>query len=64
MGVDSPTWPKNMDYLLSIVKPNIAIFLNVSSVHLMNFKSLDEIAQEKAKLINSAKTAIINDQDK
>ena len=64
MGVDSPIWPKNMDYLLSIVKPNIAIFLNVSSVHLINFKNIDQIAQEKAKLVNSAKTAIINDQDK
>ena len=64
MGVDSPTWPKNMDYLLSIVQPNIAIFLNVSSVHMMNFKNLDQIAQEKVKLINSAKTAIINSQDK
>lgn len=64
MGIDSPTWPKNMDYLLSVVKPNIAIFLNVSSVHMMSFQSLDQIAQEKAKLINSAKTAIINSQDK
>lgn len=64
MGVDSPIWPHNIDYLLSIVKPNIAIFLNVSPVHLLNFKSLEEIAQEKAKLVNSAKVAIINNQDK
>lgn len=64
MGIDSPKWPKNMSYLLSIVQPNIAIFLNVSSVHVANFKSIDQIAQEKAKLINSAKTAIINNQDK
>jgi len=64
MGIDSISWPKNMDYLLSIVKPNIAIFLNVNPVHLLNFSSLDQIAQEKAKLTNSAKIAIINDQDK
>lgn len=64
MGIDSASWPKNMDYLLSVVKPNIGIFLNVSSVHLMNFKNIDEIAQEKAKLVNQAKTAIINSQDK
>ena len=64
MGVDSPTWPKNMDYLLSIVQPNIAIFLNVSSVHVMNFKNLDQIAQEKAKMANLAKVAIVNNQDK
>lgn len=64
MGVDSPLWPHNMDYLLSIVKPNIGIFLNVSPVHMANFKDLDQIAQEKAKLINQAKTAIINVSDK
>ena len=64
MGIDSATWPKNMDYLLSIVQPNIAIFLNVGSVHLNKFESLDQIAQEKAKLTNTAKVAIINSQDK
>ncbi len=64
MGIDSIIWPKNMDYLLSIVKPNIGIFLNVSPVHLEAFDSLDQIAQEKAKLVNQAKVAIINNQDK
>jgi UDP-N-acetylmuramoyl-tripeptide--D-alanyl-D-alanine ligase len=64
MGVDSPKWPKNMDYLLSIVQPNIAIFLNVNFAHMMNFKTIDEIAKEKSKLANSAKVAIINSQDK
>ena len=64
MGIDSATWPKNMDYLLSIVQPNIAIFLNVGSVHLNKFESLNQIAQEKAKLANTAKVAIINNQDK
>jgi len=64
MGVDSPIWPHNMDYLLSIVKPNIGIFLNISAVHLNKFNSLNQIAQEKAKLINQAKTAIINVSDK
>ncbi|MFA7663158.1 MAG: Mur ligase family protein [Patescibacteria group bacterium] len=64
MGVDSPTWPHNIDYLLSVVQPNIAIFLNVSFVHVANFKSIDQIAQEKAKMANLAKVAIINNQDK
>jgi UDP-N-acetylmuramyl pentapeptide synthase len=53
-----------MDYLLSVVKPNIGIFLNVSSVHLINFSSLDQIAEQKVKLVNQAKVAIINSQDK
>jgi UDP-N-acetylmuramoyl-tripeptide--D-alanyl-D-alanine ligase len=64
MGIDSASWPKNMDYLLSIVQPNIGIFLNVSSVHMMCFSSLDQIASEKSKLVNQAKVAIINPHDK
>lgn len=64
MGIDSPLWPKNMDFLLSLVHPDIAIFLNVSSVHLLNFESIDQIAKQKAKLANVAKIAIINNQDK
>jgi len=63
MGIDSPHPPKNMAYLLSIIKPQIGVFLNVTPVHLANFSSLDQIAQDKAKLINSVKTAIINKSD-
>lgn len=63
MGIDSVKSPKNMSYLLSIVKPDIGVFLNVTSVHLENFSSLDQIAQEKAKLVNTAKIAIINHSD-
>lgn len=64
MGIDSSHWPKNMDYLLSVTQPNIGIFLNVSPVHLFNFNSLEDIAREKAKLVNQAKVAIINPADK
>jgi len=66
MGIDSHQSPKNMAYLLTIVKPQIGIFLNVTSVHLQNFPSLTAIALEKAKLINSLPstgTAIINIDD-
>lgn len=63
MGIDGPNEPKNMSYLLKIIKPNIGIFLNVSPVHLQYFPSLDTIALEKAKLINSVQTAIINSND-
>lgn len=63
MGVDSQHSPKNMDYLLSIVKPNIGIFLNVSSVHLENFNSLDQIAFEKAKMVNLSPIGICNLKD-
>lgn len=63
MGIDSPLPPKNMSFLLSIITPKIGIFLNVTPVHLENFSSLDQIAEEKSKLVNSAKIAIINDTD-
>jgi UDP-N-acetylmuramoyl-tripeptide--D-alanyl-D-alanine ligase len=63
MGIDSPHSPKNMSFLLSIIIPDIGIFLNVTPVHLENFSSLDEIALEKSKLVNSAKIAIINSTD-
>jgi UDP-N-acetylmuramoyl-tripeptide--D-alanyl-D-alanine ligase len=63
MGVDAATPPKNMDFLLSVIEPDIGIFLNVSPVHLQGFSSLSEIAAEKAKLINTSKIAIINPVD-
>ncbi len=39
-GIDDPYPPKNMDYLLSIVKPDIAILLNVYPVHTMQFEKI------------------------
>jgi len=69
MGIDSPFPPKNMDYLLTIVKPDIAVIVNVHSVHTMQFDELfgsvnDEktrreyvlkrIAKEKMKIISKA----------
>jgi len=66
MGIDSPKSPKNMDYLLTILKPNIGIFLNVNPVHAQFFSSLNQLAQEKVKLINSlpsSGTALINTSD-
>jgi UDP-N-acetylmuramoyl-tripeptide--D-alanyl-D-alanine ligase len=63
MGIDSALSPNNMSYLLSIIRPEIGVFLNITPVHLENFTSLDQIAQEKAKLVNSATTAIINAND-
>jgi len=64
MGIDSAKSPKNMEYLLTIVKPDIAIFLNVSSVHLHQFDSLNQIAEQKSLLANHAKVAIVNTSDK
>jgi len=49
-GVDSKG---DMDGLISMIQPNVGIFLNVKHVHMAEgqFKSLDEIYNEKKKMI-------------
>lgn len=37
MGIDSPVYPKNMEYLLEIIKPNIGILTNINIEHSENF---------------------------
>jgi len=46
MGIDSPLPPKNMEYLLSIVQPQIAIMLNAKAIHSQNF---DQFISEQEK---------------
>lgn len=56
MGIDSEKPPKNMEYLLSIVRPSIGVFLSLYSVHAENFSGsnpLAAIAKEKGKLLVS-----------
>lgn len=65
MGVDTPG---DMDYLLGIVQPSLGIFIHVAPVHLApgQFGSLDQIAEEKGKLITSLPAsglAILNHSD-
>lgn len=74
MAIDHPDYPKNMDYLLTIVKPYISVFLNVSAVHTEPFlrkygehtsseRIIKYIAAEKAKIItqnHNCKVGIYN----
>lgn len=63
MGIDHPG---DMDYLLSIVQPNIGLVTAIGQAHLEFFASQDKIAQEKAKLITSLPAtgwAILNADD-
>lgn len=50
MGVDKP---KDMDYLLSLFKPHLAVLTAIGRipVHIEFFKGLEELRKEKAKLI-------------
>jgi len=73
MGIDDPNPPKNMGYLLTIIKPDIAISINVSATHTMQFEKLllekekgranfdfllSKIAEEDTKIIKESGAAI------
>jgi UDP-N-acetylmuramoyl-tripeptide--D-alanyl-D-alanine ligase len=63
MGVDRPG---DMDYLMSIVSPDIAILTAVQHAHSEFFRSVKDIANEKQKIVTKMKKsgkAIINTDD-
>ncbi|MFA6305481.1 MAG: UDP-N-acetylmuramoyl-tripeptide--D-alanyl-D-alanine ligase [Candidatus Gracilibacteria bacterium] len=53
-GVDKP---KDMDFLTSVARPDIAIMTNIYPVHLdeNQFKNVEEILQEKSKIAHALK---------
>ncbi|MBU1039342.1 UDP-N-acetylmuramoyl-tripeptide--D-alanyl-D-alanine ligase [Patescibacteria group bacterium] len=62
-GVDHPG---DMDYLLTIVRPQVAVLTAVSASHLEFMGSLAKILEEKSKLLKALPldgTAIINGED-
>lgn len=64
MGVDRPG---DMEYLLSIVQPDISVLTAISFAHSEFFHSIEEIAAEKQKIITHAKKstiAIVNYDDR
>ena len=72
MGVDEPIEPKNMGYLLRIIRPKIAVFTSVTSVHSQQFEQagfkdpLTAIAREKGRLLTALPAdgwAILNRDD-
>lgn len=79
MGIDDPDPPKNMSYLLTIVKPDMAIDLNATATHTAQFEKLltkryrnsleflmQKIAEEDSKIITNGytKLGIYNSDDK
>lgn len=63
MGVDHPG---DMDYLLGIVRPDVAVLTRIAESHLTNFENLAQIAKEKGKLIAALSEegiAILNADD-
>ncbi|MEI6887531.1 MAG: Mur ligase family protein, partial [bacterium] len=69
MGVDDINEPKNMKYLLKILVPDIAIYLNVNSVHGGNYetkvdtKLLLEHPLEKTNYLDHIKDLIAKDKN-
>lgn len=64
-GVDKP---EDMDFLLSVAKPHIAVFTNVFPAHMEEgqFENLQEVFKEKSKLIEGLRehgVAILNLDD-
>lgn len=58
MGIDGPNEPKNMSYLLKIIKPKIAALTNISYEHSVYFEGnekqiLDETAKQEMLLLKS-----------
>ncbi|MDD2870951.1 MAG: Mur ligase family protein [Candidatus Gracilibacteria bacterium] len=51
-GIDRP---RDMDFLLSVVKPDISIFTKLGSIHVQNFGTKEKIGNEKIKLIFNTK---------
>ena len=71
MGIDDPYPPKNMSYLLTIVKPEMSIDLNATATHTMQFEKLlkkhtkdslefilNKIAEEDSKIITNGFTRV------
>lgn len=64
MGVDRP---RDMEYLLDIVKPKVGVLTKIGESHLEFFKSIDEIKEEKFLLVKNLPKdgrAILNFDDK
>ena len=49
MGIDSPLEPKNMSYLLKIIKPDVGVLTNISYEHSQYFDPLVENSNSKER---------------
>lgn len=60
-GIDRPG---EMDFLIDIAPPDIAIILNISKNHVTSFPVFRDYIEEKMKLAKAAKQVIYNKDDK
>lgn len=59
-GIDHPG---DMDFLLRIARPDIALFTQLDYIHAANFESKQAVGEEKMKLLKAAKIKFLNAQD-
>jgi UDP-N-acetylmuramoyl-tripeptide--D-alanyl-D-alanine ligase len=59
-GIDHPG---EMDMLLDIAEPDVAVLLAISKNHVANFSNYDEYVAEKLKLVHRCKALIYNGDD-
>ena len=59
-GIDHPG---EMDFMLDIVEPDVAVLLAISKNHVANFDSYDQYVAEKLKMIPRSKVVIYNADD-
>ncbi|QQR93395.1 hypothetical protein IPJ91_02995 [bacterium] len=63
MGVDAIEEPKNMKYLLRIVVPDIAIYLNINAVHSSNYETqIERFNESDESYKNKVEDAIAKDK--
>lgn len=55
--------PEDMDFLIWVARPDIAIFTKLDFIHVANFPSQEELWLEKSKLIFSAKNSVYLNKD-
>ena len=59
-GIDRP---KEMEFLLSINKPNIGVFTAIDAVHSEQFGSPADIAEEEVKMVKNTREAVFLNRD-
>ena len=52
-----------MEFLLSIVKPDIGVFTAIDAVHSEQFGNPQEIAREEVKMVKNTKSTVFLNSD-
>lgn len=64
MGIDSPHAPKNMGYLLTFLRPEVGVLLNVRPMHSLEFDSVIGLVKNDIERKQKITQAIANEKGK